>query len=166
MLHRVPACLVETVVFPFSLIFLPLLFTRLHPKPIARTPSARRAARPQAYISYHAPYPNQLCSKGNYFSTLQATSEAVISVLLLPSPLSIHAKSSSASIYSQPSGQRALFQFAFFFFFWSGRCCSAALRLLRQSLTQYWLKVKTRLHNYCQNIKHAFLNSKRTKQCA
>lgn len=116
MLHRVPACLVEMVVFPFSLIFLPLLFTRLHPKPLARTPSARRAARLQAYISYHAPYPNQLCSKGNYFSTLQATSEAVISVLLLPSPLSIHAKSSSASIYSQPSGQRALFQFAFFFF--------------------------------------------------
>lgn len=56
--------------------------------------------------------------------------------------------------------------FYLFIYFLSGRCCSAALRLLRQSVTQYWLKVKTRLHNYCQNIKHAFLNSKRTKQCA
>lgn len=83
-------------------------------------------------------------------------------------PLSIHAKSSSASIYSQPPGQGALSQFAFFFFL-SGRFwprCSAALRLLRESVTHYWLKVKTPLQNYCQNIKHTFLNSKGTKQGA
>lgn len=83
------------------------------------------SAQLQAYIWYHAPYPSKLCSKGNYFSTLQATSEAVIFVLLLPShslpPPSIHAKSCSASIYSQPPGQGALSQL-FFCFFWSGPC--------------------------------------------
>lgn len=146
-LTSVPLCGAQIKSSLFLWFFFSLIYS-FATKPQHVDPPTPVSGRLQAYIWYHAPYPSQLCSKGNYFSTLQAASEAVIFVLLLPSfslpPPSIHAKSCSASIYSQPPGQGALSQL-FFWFFCLAPAGPAALwypEAFWESVTQYWLKVK------------------------